>query len=89
MHDQDKDPSETQEWVDSLDSVIRYNGRGRAAYLLQRLVDRAVDAHVDMPPAITTPYRNTISPVDEKRMPGDMYMAVSYTHLTLPTMQMV
>jgi pyruvate dehydrogenase E1 component len=36
MHDQDKDPLETQEWVDSLESVIHHTGRGRAAYLLLR-----------------------------------------------------
>jgi len=74
MHDQDKDPQETQEWLESLEAVIHYEGRGRAAYLLQRLLDRAVDSHVDMPPAITTPYRNTIAPTDEKRMPGDLFM---------------
>jgi pyruvate dehydrogenase E1 component len=74
MHDQDKDPQETQEWLESLEAVIHYEGRGRAAFLLQRLLDRAVDSHVDMPPAITTPYRNSIAPTDEKRMPGDMYM---------------
>lgn len=74
MHDQDKDPLETQEWVDSLESVIHHTGRGRAAYLLQRLVDRAVDADINMPPAITTPYKNTIAPVNEKHMPGDLFM---------------
>ncbi len=70
----DSDPQETQEWLDSLESVIRSEGRGRAAFLIQQLVDRAVDSRVRMPAAITTPYRNTISPEDEKRMPGDMFM---------------
>ena len=70
----DEDPQETQEWLDSLDSVIRSVGRGRAAYLIQQLVDRAVDSRVRMPAAITTPYRNTIPPEEEKRMPGDMHM---------------
>ena len=74
MNEQDKDPLETQEWVDSLESVIHHTGRGRAAYLLQQLFDRAVDADINMPPAITTPYRNTIAPVNEKHMPGDLFM---------------
>lgn len=74
MHDQDKDPQETQEWQESLDSVIHHSGRGRAAFLLQRLVDTAVDAEINMPPSITTPYRNTISPVNERHMPGDLFM---------------
>ncbi len=74
MHEQDKDPLETQEWLDSLESVIHHTGRGRAAYLLQQLVDRAVDADINMPPAITTPYKNTIAPVNEKHMPGDLFM---------------
>lgn len=70
----DNDPQETQEWLESLESVIRHAGRGRAAFLIQQLVDQAVDNRVRMPAAITTPYRNTISPEDEKRMPGDMFM---------------
>ena len=44
MHDNDKDPSETQEWLDSIESVIHHSGRDRAAFLLQQLLDRAVDA---------------------------------------------
>ncbi len=74
MHDQDKDPLETQEWVEALQSVIHHSGRGRAAYLLQQLLDRAVDSDIKMPPSVTTPYRNTIMPVNEKRMPGDLFM---------------
>ena len=74
MHDNDKDPSETQEWLDSIESVIHHSGRDRAAFLLKQLLDRAVDADIKMPPAITTPYRNTISSINEKLMPGDLFM---------------
>ena len=71
---QDRDPIETQEWMDALDSVIKHGGRGRTAYLLRKLAEHAADAGVTMPPAITTHYRNTIAPTQEKRMPGDLFV---------------
>ena len=37
----DIDPDETREWVDSFDSVTRTRGRGRARYLMLRLLERA------------------------------------------------
>ena len=67
MHDQDKDPQEPQEWQASLDAVIQHSGRGRAAYLLQCLVDRAVDADIKMPPAITTPNGALAGPSRRRR----------------------
>ncbi|TNE77375.1 MAG: pyruvate dehydrogenase (acetyl-transferring), homodimeric type [Gammaproteobacteria bacterium] len=73
MHE-DMDPIETQEWLESLDSVLKYQGPERAAYLLQKLLDRATSTGIGMPPAITTPYRNTIPVTREKRMPGDLFM---------------
>ena len=39
---EDKDPIETQEWLDALDAVVKYEGPDRAAYLLRRLSERAV-----------------------------------------------
>jgi pyruvate dehydrogenase E1 component len=54
--------------------VVRHRGKGRAAYLLKRLADHATDTGVKLPPAITTPYRNTIPPEAEKRMPGDLFV---------------
>ncbi len=68
------DAIETREWLDAMHSVIRYGGKDRAAYLLKMLNDRATDAGVQLPAAITTPYRNTIPPTAEKRMPGDLFM---------------
>lgn len=71
---EDKDPIETQEWLDALDSVLRNSGRGRTAFLLKALAERAANAGTRLPAAITTPYRNTIPPTAEKRMPGDLFM---------------
>lgn len=74
MEKGDKDPLETQEWLDALDSVLRYAGRGRTAFLLQALAQHAAQAGTNLPAAITTPYRNTIPPEAEKRMPGDLFI---------------
>lgn len=70
----DIDPIETREWLDSLDSVVRDGGDSRARYLMIQLAKHAVDTGVPLPPSITTPFRNTISPEDEKPMPGDLFM---------------
>ncbi|WP_439107889.1 pyruvate dehydrogenase (acetyl-transferring), homodimeric type [Congregibacter sp.] len=70
----DNDPIETREWLDSLDSVVREAGDSRARYLMIQLAKHAVDTGVPLPPSITTPFRNTISPEDEKPMPGDLFM---------------
>jgi pyruvate dehydrogenase E1 component len=70
----DIDPIETGEWLSALDSVLDIEGKGRSAYLLQQLANKAVDEGIELPPAITTPYRNTIPPVYEKHMPGDLFI---------------
>ncbi|MEE4190627.1 MAG: pyruvate dehydrogenase (acetyl-transferring), homodimeric type [Halieaceae bacterium] len=71
---EDKDPIETQEWLDALDAVVKHEGPDRAAYLLRRLSEQAVMRQTRLPMAITTPFRNTIPPNTEKRMPGDLFM---------------
>ena len=67
----DGDPSETREWLDSLDAVVSMHGRGRAQFLLHKLNERARDLDVQTPPTVTTPYVNTISPENEPWFPGD------------------
>ncbi len=71
---EDIDPIETREWLDALESVMKYDGEGRAAYLLRQLTEHAMDLGSRLPPAITTPFRNTIAPKDERPMPGDLFM---------------
>lgn len=71
---EDIDPLETNEWLDAMHAVIRHRGKDRAAYLIKQLADRAIAANVEMPAAITTPFRNTIPSFEEKRMPGDLFM---------------
>lgn len=74
MHQEDKDPLETQEWIDALDSVLKYSGKGRTAFLLKIMAEQAAKAGTRLPAAITTPYRNSIPPSAEKRMPGDLFI---------------
>ena len=44
--DSDRDPQETQEWVESLDSVVEAEGRERAQFLIARVLDAKGDAAV-------------------------------------------
>jgi pyruvate dehydrogenase E1 component len=67
----DIDPAETQEWLDSLDSVVGAHGRSRARYLLARLMERAREQGVDVPAMVTTDYINTIPPDQEPWFPAD------------------
>jgi pyruvate dehydrogenase E1 component len=67
----DANPQETGEWLESLDSLIEEEGVERAAYLLDRLTDRAALYGISNTHSLVTPYVNTI-PVDEEvPYPGD------------------
>jgi pyruvate dehydrogenase E1 component len=70
----DIDPQETDEWLDSLDSVVDMRGKARARYLLTRLMERAREQGVGVPSAVSTPYLNTIPPEREPWFPGDEYL---------------
>jgi pyruvate dehydrogenase E1 component len=67
----DIDPEETSEWVESLDSVIDDRGAKRARYVMLRLLERARERQVGVPPLTTTDYINTIPPEREPWFPGD------------------
>ena len=71
---EDTDPTETREWLDALDEVVKHSGAERASFLLIELAKHAVDTRLRLPAAITTPFRNTIDPADQKMMPGDLFM---------------
>ncbi|NKB34202.1 MAG: pyruvate dehydrogenase (acetyl-transferring), homodimeric type [Pseudomonadales bacterium] len=71
----DANPEETKEWLDALKSVIDVEGIERAHYLLGRLSHDASRGGSSAPTtSVNTPYCNTISPSNEERMPGDMFM---------------
>ncbi len=67
----DHDPQETQEWLESLQSVLDKEGAERAHFLLEQLIHHARLAGDDMPISATTPYLNTIPLDKEERSPGN------------------
>ncbi len=67
----DVDPIETNEWIESLNSVIENDGASRASYLLNKVIDQAYKAGLVLPDTRTTPYINTIPPESEVKSPGD------------------
>ncbi|GAB3024315.1 pyruvate dehydrogenase (acetyl-transferring), homodimeric type [Oleiagrimonas citrea] len=69
--DQDLDPTETREWIDSLSAVINADGPERAHFLLDRMVDATRRAGGYLPFDPTTEYVNTIPPHMEAKSPGD------------------
>ena len=71
----DANPEETKEWLEALRSVIREEGAERAHFLLSRLSSDTKRINSNIPStALSPPYSNTISPSNEERMPGDMFM---------------
>ncbi|MEV4137401.1 pyruvate dehydrogenase (acetyl-transferring), homodimeric type [Dactylosporangium sp. NPDC049742] len=70
----DIDPEETTEWVESLDGVIDERGTKRARYVMLRLLERARERQVGVPPLTTTDYINTIAPEREPWFPGDEHV---------------
>ncbi|MBM4407415.1 MAG: pyruvate dehydrogenase (acetyl-transferring), homodimeric type [Chloroflexi bacterium] len=67
----DIDPDETQEWLDSFDQLVATEGESRARFLVYKLLKRARQLHVGLPPLTQTRYINTISPEQEPYFPGD------------------
>ncbi|HRO26080.1 MAG TPA: pyruvate dehydrogenase (acetyl-transferring), homodimeric type [Luteimonas sp.] len=67
----DPDPTETREWIESLKAVIDHSGPERAHQLLQDMVELTRRAGAHLPFAPTTEYINTIPPHLEPKIPGD------------------
>ena len=56
----DRDPLETQEWVDALKGVLENEGPDRAHYLIERLIDVARKKGAYLPFSANTDYINTL-----------------------------
>ena len=67
----DIDATETQEWIDSLQSVIERDGIERAHFLLTSLMDHARESGASLPFSVNTPYLNTIPESRAEHTPGD------------------
>jgi pyruvate dehydrogenase E1 component len=70
----DLDPVETQEWLSALRSVLAREGKDRANFLLDRLVQEARQAGAYIPYSANTAYLNTIPQDQEPVFPGDAEM---------------
>ncbi|MDP9283123.1 MAG: pyruvate dehydrogenase (acetyl-transferring), homodimeric type, partial [Chloroflexota bacterium] len=70
----DVDPAETDEWIESLDALVKQGGPERARFVLYKLLKRARMLQVGLPPLTQTRYINTISPEQEPDFPGDEEM---------------
>jgi len=67
----DSDPTETQEWQESLDAVVAQSGHQRAREIMLSLLKRSKELHLGVPMVPTTDYLNTIAPENEPVFPGD------------------
>ncbi|HMD70933.1 MAG TPA: pyruvate dehydrogenase (acetyl-transferring), homodimeric type [Bryobacteraceae bacterium] len=70
----DLDPRETAEWSEALDQVLEVEGPDRAAFLLEKLTEKARASGAELPVHLNTPYINTIRLEDEAPYPGDRAM---------------
>ncbi len=70
----DIDPEETQEWLDSLESVVNERGKTRARFLMRAMLERARQLQVGYPASVSTPYVNTIPAEEQAWFPGDEYL---------------
>lgn len=67
----DSDPTETNEWRESLDSVVAQSGHQRGREIMLSLLKRSKELHLGVPMVPTTDYLNTIAPENEPEFPGD------------------
>ena len=65
---EDKDPEETNEWLQAIQAVIEIEGKEKAHYLVEKLLDELRKAGVNIPHKANTPYLNTI-PLEHQQVP--------------------
>ncbi len=67
----DIDPQETEEWLESIESVLKLHGTKRAHFLLERMIDYARRSGTYLPYSPNTAYLNTISVAQQPEYPGN------------------
>ncbi|MFT5218731.1 MAG: pyruvate dehydrogenase E1 component [Planctomycetota bacterium] len=77
VDESDIDPQETQEWIESLESVLEREGPERAHFLLERLIDKTRRSGAYLPFSANTAYVNTIPLHNQRPIPGDQ--AIEHT----------
>jgi pyruvate dehydrogenase E1 component len=68
---EDLDPVETQEWLESIDSILKTHGAERAHFILERLIDYTRRSGAYLPFKPNTAYVNSISTGQEPEYPGN------------------
>ena len=68
----DIDPEETDEWLESIRSVVESHGVERARMLLHELMIEASDLSIPIRPPSRPPYLNSISLDQQPPYPGDL-----------------
>src|ERR1700741_3448896 len=68
---EDLDPVETQEWLESIDSVLKLHGPERAPFILERLIDYTRRSGAYLPFKPNTAYVNSIPTGREPEYPGN------------------
>jgi pyruvate dehydrogenase E1 component len=68
---EDLDPVETQEWLESIDSVLKTHGAERAHFILEKLIDYTRRSGAYLPFKPNTAYVNSIPTGREPEYPGN------------------
>src|SRR4029453_14693813 len=70
----DIDPDETDDWMASLDQVVAEEGQARARFIIYKLLKRARQLQVGLPPLTQTRHINTTRPGAGPAFPGEEAM---------------
>jgi pyruvate dehydrogenase E1 component len=76
----DRDPQETREWLDALESVLAAEGPDRAHFLIEALIDRARRSGAYLPFSANTAYINTVPAENQAKLPGDFNIEQKIRH---------
>ena len=71
----DPDPDETSDWIESLDAVVRHEGKEKAKYLVSSLNNFLRKTGIAPPDTSISPYYNTLSPERSEKMPDNGVIA--------------
>ena len=74
----DRDPEETAEWNESLESLVASQGHERGREIMLSLLKKSKDLHLGVPMVPTTDYINTIAPENEPAFPGNEELERKY-----------
>ena len=77
----DSDPTETREWIESLESVIRTCGQERAAFILQKLDEYARAEQLRVQSARYSAYQNSIPLAEQAEYPGNIELEERITSI--------